>query len=232
VQFFPNLRAQAGANSFIRTSLPLDGPARRCLSLVVAAIPANGAFPLHVHPKSEDAFVVIAGSGYLVESESTRSLSGLDAVWVPPGNAHGLMTGHEAILEIGCQVPPDDMPIEVAARQRTPPQHQAVIVSVESRERVSGEPSWSTVFPGSHEQALRLFSASLGESDEILPPSGASASAIIVVRGAAQFGAYSLRALGVAVYADESPLSIRAQENDTLLLSLLAFPEMLCNQAA
>ena len=61
--------------------------------------------------------------------------------------------------------------------------------------------------------------------------SGASASAIIVVRGAAQFGAYTLRALGVAVYAHESPVSIRAQENDTLLVSLLAFPEVLRDQA-
>ena len=231
MQFFPNLRAQAGANSFTRTSLPLDGPARRYLSLVVAAIPANATFPLHVHPKSEDAFVVISGSGYLVESESKRSISGLDAVWVPPGSAHGLMTGHEAILEIGCQVPPHDMPIEVPAGPRAPPQHQAVITSVKPRERVSSEPMWSTVFPASHEHALRLFSASLRGSDELLPSSGASASAIIVVRGAAQFGAYTLRALGVAVYAHESPVSIRAQENDTLLVSLLAFPEVLCDQA-
>ena len=64
------------------------------------------------------------------------------------------------------------------------------------------------------------------------PPSGASASAIIVVRGAAQFGAHTLSALGVAVYAHESPAFIRAQENDTLLVSLLALPEVLCNQAA
>ena len=225
MQFFPNLLAKAGGNSFTRTTLPLDGPVGRHLSLVVAAIPANAAFPLHMHPKSEDAFVVISGSGHLVGSENTRSISGLDAVWVPPGNAHGLTTGPEGLLEIGCQVPPDHVPIEVPAGQHTSPR-QAVIASIKPRERISGKPSWSTVFPASHEQALQLLSASLSRSDELLPPSGASASAIIVIRGAAQFGAHTLRALGVAVYADESSVSIRAQENDTLLVSLLAFPEM------
>jgi mannose-6-phosphate isomerase-like protein (cupin superfamily) len=225
MQFFPNLLAKAGGNSFTRTALPLDEPARRHLSLVVATIPANAAFPLHMHPKSEDAFVVISGSGHLVGSEGTRSISGLDAVWVPPGNAHGLTTGHEGILEIGCQVPPDELPIEVPAGRYTPSHREAVVASIKPPGRISSGPSWSTVFPASHEQALRLFSASLSRSDELLPPPGASASVIIVVRGAAQFGAHTLRALGVAVYAHESQASIRAQENDTLLVSLLAFPE-------
>src|SRR6266566_8578233 len=226
MQFFPNLLAKAGGNSFTRTTLPLDGPVGRHLSLVVAAIPANAAFPLHMHPKSEDAFVVISGSGHLVGAESTRSISSLDAVWVPPGNAHGLTTGHEGILEIGCQVPPDHVAIEVSAGQHTPSPRQAVIASIKPRERISGEPSWSTVFPASHEKALQLLSASMSRSDELLLPCGARASAIIVVRGAAQFGAHTLRALGVAVYAHESLASIRAQENDTLLVSLLAFPEV------
>jgi quercetin dioxygenase-like cupin family protein len=232
MQFFPNLLAKAGGNSFTRTALPLDEPAGRHLTLVVAAIPANAAFPLHVHPKSEDAFVVISGSGHLLGSESTRSISGLDAVWVPPGNAHGLTTGDEGILEIGCQVPPDQVPIEVPAGQHTSSHRQAVIASIKPRERISSEPSWTRVFPASHEQALQLFSASLSRSDELLPPSGASASAIIVVRGAAQLGGHTLRALGVAVCAREPPASILAQEDDTLLVSLLAFPEVLCNQAS
>jgi hypothetical protein len=184
-----------------------------------------------MHPKSEDAFVVISGSGHLVESESTRSISGLDAVWVPPGNAHGLTTGHEGILEIGCQVPPDEVPIEVRAGQHPPSPRQAVIASIKPRERNSNESSWAAVFPAaSHQQALQLFSASLSRSDELLPPAGAGASAIIVVRGAARFGAHTLRALGVAVYVDEPPASIVAQEDDTLLVSLLAFPEALYEQ--
>ena len=74
MQFFPNLLAKAGGNSFTRTLLPLDAPVGRHLSLVVAAIPANAAFPLHMHPKSEDAFVVISGSGHRVgEARPTHS---------------------------------------------------------------------------------------------------------------------------------------------------------------
>src|SRR5580765_4153766 len=225
MQFFPNLLAKAGGNSFTRTKLPLDEPIGRHLSLVIAAIPAHAAFPLHMHPTSEDAFVVISGSGHLLGSEKTRSISGLDAVWVPPGNAHGLTTGHEGLLEIGCQVPPDDAPIEIPARQLTASDRQAVIASIKPRERISSEPSWSAVFPALPEQALRLFSASLSRSDELLPLCGARASAIIVVRGATQFGPHTLRALGVVVYAHEPPAAILAQEDDTLLLSLLAFRE-------
>src|SRR5437588_7618802 len=198
MQFFPNLIAKAGGNSFTRTTLPLDGPVGRHLSLVVAAMPANAAFPLHMHPKSEDAFVVISGSGHLVGAESTRSISGLDAVWVPPGNAHGLTTGHEGLLEIGCQVPPDHVPIEVSADQHTPSPRQAVIASIKPRERISGKPSWSTVFPASHEQALKLFSTSLRASDELVPPSGARQSANIVSRRATEFCARTLCALVVA----------------------------------
>jgi quercetin dioxygenase-like cupin family protein len=232
MQFFPNLAAKAGGNSFTRITLALEEPAGRHFTLVVAAIPANTAFPQHMHGKSEDAFVVISGSGHLVESESTRSISALDAVWVPPGSAHGVTTGHQGILEIGCQVPPDDAPIEVAAGQRAPSHHQAAIASVQPREGSSSEPSWSSVFPGSHERSLELLSASLHRSNELLSPSGASASAIIVVRGAAQFGAHTIRAVGVAVYTDEPPAFIRAREDDTLLVSLLAFPDVSRNRAA
>ena len=232
MQFFPNLAAKVGGNSFTRTTLPLEARAGRHFSLVVAAIPANTAFPLHMHGKSEDAFVVISGSGHLVESESTRSISRLDAVWVPPGSAHGVTTGREGILEIGCQVPPDDAPIEVAAGQRASSHHRAVIASVQPCEGAPSEPSWSSVFPASPERSLQLFSASLRRSNELLPSSEASASAIIVVRGAAQFGAHTLCALGVAVYTNEPPAFIRAQEDDTLLVSLLAFPEVSRNLAA
>jgi mannose-6-phosphate isomerase-like protein (cupin superfamily) len=232
MQLFPNLAAKDGGNSFTRTTLPLEEPAGRHFSLVVATIPANTAFPLHMHGKSEDAFVVISGSGHLVESESTRSISRLDAVWVPPGSAHGVTTGREGILEIGCQVPPDDAPIEVAAGQRAPSHHHSVIASVQPREGARSEPSWSSVFPASHERSLRLLSASLRRSNELLPPSDAAASAIIVVRGAAQFGAHTLGALGVAVYTNEPPAFIRAQEDDTLLVSLLAFTEVSRNHAA
>ena len=49
MQFFPNLLGKAGGNSFTRTAVPLDEPAGRHLSLVVAAIPANTAFPDSVH---------------------------------------------------------------------------------------------------------------------------------------------------------------------------------------
>ena len=197
--------------------------------MVVAAIPVNTAFPLHLHPVSEDLFVVVSGSGHLTESDRKRPLSRLDAVWVPPGHAHGLTTEREAVLEIGCQVPPDATSADVAVPQHTPSPGHAIIAPVKSP--TCGEPSWSSVFPASHRQRIRLMSASLRAAQQLVVPSGPSAWAIIVVRGAGQIDGHILRELAVAVYADESPPVI-AQEDDTLLVAVLVFPEAVCNQAA
>ena len=232
MQFFTNLGTQADVNSFTRTALPLDEPARRYLSVVVAAIPANTAFPLHLHPVSEDLFVVVSGSGHLMESHRKRRLSRLDAVWVPPGHAHGLTTEREAVLEIGCQVPPDDTSADVAVPQHTLSSGHAIIAPVKSRTPTCGEPSWSSVFPPSHRQRIRLISASLRAAQQLVAPSGPSAGAIVVVRGAGQIDGHILRALAVAVYADESPPCVIAQDDDTLLVAALAFPDAVCNQAA
>ena len=230
MQFFTNLGTQADINSFTRTELPLDEPARRYLSVVVAAIPANTAFPLHVHPVSEDLFVVVSGSGHLMESDRKRPLSRLDAVWVPPGHAHGLTTEREAVLEIGCQVPPDNMSADVAMPQHTPSPGHVIIAPVKSR--TPGEPSWSSVFPASRRQRIRLMSASLRAAQQLVVPSGPSAGAIIVVRGAGQIDGHILRALAVAVYADESLPCVIAQDDDTLVVAALVFPDAVCNQAA
>ena len=221
MQFFTNLGTQGDVKSFARTALPLDEPARRYLSLVVAAIPANTAFPLHVHAASEDLFVVVSGSGQLMESDRKRPLSRLDAVWVPPGHAHGLTTEREAVLEIGCQAPPDETSADVAKPQGTPSPGHAIIAPVQSRTPACGEPSWSSVFPGSHKQRIRLMSASLKAAQQLVAPAGASAGAIIVSGGAGQIDGHILRALAVAVYADEPPPCVIAQDDDTLLIAVL-----------
>jgi hypothetical protein len=76
------------------------------------------------------------------------------------------------------------------------------------------------------------MSASLRAAQQLVVPSGPSAWAIIVVRGAGQIDGHILRALAVAVYADESPPCVIAQEDDTLLVAVLVFPEAVCDQAA
>src|SRR5438874_1304308 len=232
MQFFTNLRTQADVNSFIRIALPLDERTRRYLSVVVAAIPADTAFPLHLHTVSEDLFVVVSSSGHLMESDRKRPLSRLDALWVPPGHAHGLTTEREAVLEIGCQVPPDDTSADVAVPQYRPSLGHAIVAPVESRTPTCGEPSWSSVFPASHRQRIRLISASLRAAQQLIAPSGPSAGAIVVVRGAGQIDGHILRGLAVAVYADESPPCVIAQDDDTLLVAVLVLPDAVCNQAA
>ena len=229
MQFSTNLGTQADVNSFTRTALPLDEPARRYLSVVVAAIPANTAFPLHLHPVSEDLFVVVSGSGHLMESDRKRPLSRLDAVWVPPGHAHGLTSEREGVLEIGCQVPPDDTSADVAVPQHTLSPGHAIIAPVKSRTPTCGEPSWSSVFPASHRQRIRLMSAPLRAAQQLVAPSGPSAGAIIVVRGAGQIDGHILRTLAVAVYADESPPCVIARDDDTFLAAVLVFPDAVCN---
>src|SRR2546427_2461635 len=232
MQFCTNLGTQADIDSFTRTALPLDEPARRYLSVVVAAIPANTAFPLHLHPVSEDLFVVVSGSGHLMESDRKRPLSRLDAVWVPPGHAHGLTTEREAVLEIGCQVPPDDTSADVAVPQHTPSLGHAVIAPVKSRRPTCGEPSWSSVFPASHRPRIRLMSASLRAAQQLVAPSSPSAGAIIVVRGAGQIDGHILRALAAAAYDDQSPPSVIGQDADTPLVVGLLIPDPASHQTA
>src|SRR6185295_3156903 len=132
----------------------------------------------------------------------------------------------------GCQVPPDDTSADVAAPQHTPTLGHAVIAPVKSRTPTCGEPSWSSVFPASHRQRIHLVSASLRAEQQLVVPSGPSAWALIVVRGVGQIDGHILRTLAVAVYADESPPCVIAQEDDTLLVNVLVFPEAVCNQAA
>lgn len=232
MQLFTDLGAHADVDSFTRTALPLDEPARRYLSMVVAAIPPNTAFPLHVHPVSEDLFVIVSGSGHLMESGRRRPLSGLDAVWVPPGHAHGMTTGREAVLEIGCQAPPDDRSEDVALPRQTLSLDHAVVASVTSSAPTCGDPSWSSVFPASHRTRIRLMSASLRAAQRLAAPPGPAAGAIVVVRGAGQIDGHVLRGLAVAVYADESLPCVIAQDEDTLLVAALVFPDAACNQAA
>jgi hypothetical protein len=68
------------------------------------------------------------------------------------------------------------------------------------------------------------MSASPRAAQRLVAPSGPSAGAIIVVRGAGQIDGEILRALAVVVYADESPPCVIAQDDDTLLVAVLVSP--------
>ena len=109
------------------------------------------------------------------------------------------------------------------ALRNSSPGH-AIIAPVKSRTPTCSEPSLSSVFPASHRQRIRLMSASLRAAQQLVAPSDPSAGAIIVVRGAGQIDGHILRGLAVAVYADESPPCVIAQDDDTLLVAVLVFP--------
>jgi len=73
------------------------------------------------------------------------------------------------------------------------------------------------------------MSAPLRAAQQLVAPSGPSAGAIIVVRGAGQIDGHILRTLAVAVYADESPPCVIARDDDTFLAAVLVFPDAVCN---
>lgn len=224
MQIFRQLQDYDTGATFTRTPLSLGEPLCRYLSMVVATIPAHQQFPLHVHLRSEDCFVLVAGSGSLVEVEGASPVSALDAVWIPPGRLHGLSSGPEPIFEIGFQAPPDEgAPLAPQDAFNGSPQ-RAVIAPVGAPRTAGQGPCWSAVFPAVARRGVELFSGRLSKTEALPLLSGALASVVLALRGVAQLGAHQLHALEAAVYTNESPPPVQALQEDTLLLLLRVLP--------
>ena len=85
--------------------LPISVNDDSLVSAVFVRIPPNHMFPLHVHPKSEDCFFVLSGSGEVFDTETRTTVSKFSMVWVPPGVPHGLQSGSFGAVELGFQAP-------------------------------------------------------------------------------------------------------------------------------
>jgi quercetin dioxygenase-like cupin family protein len=79
----------------------------RHLSAVLVRLPPTREFAMHTHPRSEDCFFVLSGSGEALEPGGRFPISAPSGVWIPTGCPHGLRAGSEGMLEVGFQSPAD-----------------------------------------------------------------------------------------------------------------------------
>ena len=64
-----------------------------CFSAVLVRVPAGNEFPPHIHPRSEDCFFALSGSGEVIEPGRSIHISAPACVWIPVGHPHGLAAG-------------------------------------------------------------------------------------------------------------------------------------------
>ena len=76
------------------------------LSLAEATVAPGGTTIEHLHRRSEELYLVTAGSGTLRVGEEERAVVAGDCVAIPPGTPHRLHNGGEVDLVVVCACSP------------------------------------------------------------------------------------------------------------------------------
>jgi mannose-6-phosphate isomerase-like protein (cupin superfamily) len=76
------------------------------LSLAEATVPPGGATIEHLHHRSEELYLVTAGSGFLRVGEEEREVEVGDCVAIAPGTPHRLRNDGEVDLVVVCACSP------------------------------------------------------------------------------------------------------------------------------
>lgn len=79
--------------------------------------------PVHGHPESEQAYVIVRGSGIMRVGDELQVVGPGDLVLVPPGSGHSIRnTGSEPLVFVSAAAPPVELPPEgsVFAYERQP----------------------------------------------------------------------------------------------------------------
>ncbi len=92
--------------SEIRELLAHRNSAIRNQSLAEARLPVGGATQEHFHPRAEEIYYIIHGSGRVCIEGETREVRAGDAIAIPPGLRHKLWnTGPETLRLLCCCAP-------------------------------------------------------------------------------------------------------------------------------
>jgi quercetin dioxygenase-like cupin family protein len=82
----------------------------RQLTLNYSVFEPGFEFPQHVHPRSDDVFLVLQGQCDVRQGDSRRPMKAGQAVFVPAGQIHGgIATGKGRSILISFQCPPDEV---------------------------------------------------------------------------------------------------------------------------
>lgn len=193
------------------------------ISAVIARVPPHHKFPLHIHPRSEDCFFVLSGTGETFSPSQCFPISEVAGVWIPPGVPHGLEAGASGILEIGFQSPlgPTVEFIDLPAPGNCPYGITGTAISLQP----ATTPQWRSVFPDRPGwQYLDPQYCLLETSQQIRAVADGCELLVAVVRGAIRLGESVARVSAIAVIQFSTGESevLHALESGTLLLGIRA----------
>jgi mannose-6-phosphate isomerase-like protein (cupin superfamily) len=102
--------------STIRSLLERTNSAAANQSLAEATVPPGASTTPHRHPKTEEIYYILSGTGRMTLGGEARDVGPLDAILIPPGTRHTLAnTGPNPLVFLCCCAPPyshDDTMLE------------------------------------------------------------------------------------------------------------------------
>jgi mannose-6-phosphate isomerase-like protein (cupin superfamily) len=92
--------------SEIRELLAHRNSSIRHQSLAEARLPPGAATTPHYHPRTEEIYYLLSGTGRMRIGEELRDVAAGDAIAIPPGQVHQIRnTGRETLLFLCCCAP-------------------------------------------------------------------------------------------------------------------------------
>ena len=92
--------------SQIRELLAYRNSVIRNQSLAEATLAVGGATQEHYHPKSEEIYYILSGTGRMKLGDELRDVAPLDAIAIPPGARHKIWnTGNVPLVLLCCCAP-------------------------------------------------------------------------------------------------------------------------------
>jgi mannose-6-phosphate isomerase-like protein (cupin superfamily) len=93
--------------SSIRSLLDRTNSTAAKQSLAEAAVPPGGATQPHRHPKTEEIYYILRGTGRMEVGSEARDVGPLDAILIPPSARHTISNmGTEPLVFLCCCSPP------------------------------------------------------------------------------------------------------------------------------
>jgi mannose-6-phosphate isomerase-like protein (cupin superfamily) len=88
--------------SEIRELLAHRNSCIRNQTLAEARVPAGCSTAPHYHPRTEEIYYILAGSGEMRIGDETRTVRPGDAIAIPPGQTHQITNPGPAVLAFLC----------------------------------------------------------------------------------------------------------------------------------
>jgi len=188
-------------------------------------VPPHHKFPLHIHPRSEDCFFVLSGSGELIGVDQRFPISEATVVWISVGVPHGVVAGPSGMFEIGFQSPPDPTASLMEVQSASPWPDGMLAQSLLAHTQSAGPwADWLPVFQGLTSRYLHPHYSVLDTSQKLRAEADGYELTVIIARGAIELPELSkhVGAIAALQFSPGEAAELRALESPTLLLGIRA----------